>query len=352
VRKLDLSAAVRDDSYSDFGSKVNPRFGLFWSPLDQLGLRVAYSTSFRAPNPIELISVVSDTSVYVESGFPQPQDPSGNTGAIFFGNRVLGPETSRNLSAGLDFTPRTLANTRFSLNYYHITYSNRIITSPFDANIFLNPQIYGPLIQQFPSDAAVAAFVAGLEPPQLIVDLTPNQTGLTGVRFGFPYGDINAAKETTQGLDLGAHTLLELHGRNKLILDFNATYIKEIETNFCDSCSATDLVDTYGQPLKLRLRAAAGWSDGIFSSNAALNYANAYSDTNLSPPGRIAAFTTVDLNASWHISASATTLTFNILNAFNSSPPLTGPGLNNIRYDPNNADPRGRALSFQVRQAW
>jgi iron complex outermembrane receptor protein len=352
VQQLALSAAVRDDSYSDFGSKINPRFGVFFSPIDRVGLRVAYSTSFRAPNPIEIISTVSDTSVYVETGFPQPQDPSGKTAAIFFGNQVLGPETSRNLTAGLDFTPTVLPNTRFSLNYYRIIYSNRIITSPISANIFLNPQIYGPLIRPFPNDAAVAAFVAGLEPPQTIVDLTPNHTGLAGVRFGFPYGDINAAKESTQGLDLGAHSLLNLDASNNLILDFNAAYIKDIETHFCDSCASADLGDTYGQPLKLRLRAAAGWSDGIFSSNAALNYANAYSDTNLTPPGHIASLTTVDLNASWHIRATATTLSFNIINALNSGPPLTGPGLNHIAYDPNNADPRGRALSFQIRQAW
>jgi outer membrane receptor protein involved in Fe transport len=352
MQKLDLSAAVRNDSYSDFGSKVNPRFGVFWSPIDQIGLRAAYSTSFRAPNPIEIISNTTATSVYIQSGFPQPQDPSGNTGVIFFGNRVLGPETSRNLSAGLDFTPAALPNTRFSLNYYRIIYSNRIISSPDAANVFLNPQIYGPLIQRFPNDAAVEAFVAGIQPPQTLVDLTPNHTGLTGVRFGFPYGDINAAKESTQGLDLGAHSILNLDASNKLILDFNATYIKDIETNFCNSCVGTDLVDTYGQPLKLRLRAAAGWSDGIFSSNAAVNYANAYSDTNLIPPGRIAAFTTVDLNASWHIRASGTTLAFNIINALNSGPPLTGPGLNKVAYDPINADPRARILSFQVRQAW
>jgi iron complex outermembrane receptor protein len=352
VQKLDLSAAVRDDSYSDFGSKINPRFGVFWSPIDQVGLRVAYSTSFRAPNPIEIISTVSATSVYVEDGLPQPQDLSGNTGAIFFGNRVLGPEASRNLSAGLDFMPAALPSTRFSLNYYRIVYSNRIITAPSAANIFLNPQIYGPLIRQFPNDAAVAAFVAGLEPPQTVVDLTTNQTGLAGVRFGFPYGDINAAKESTQGLDLGAHALLNLDAANKVILDFNATYIKDIETNFCDSCAGTDLVDTYGEPLKLRLRASAGWSDGILSGNAAINYSNSYSDTNLIPPGRIASFTTVDLNATWHIGASGTTMVFSIINAFNSGPPLTGPGLNNVNYDPNNADPRGRALSFQIRQAW
>jgi iron complex outermembrane recepter protein len=351
VKKLELSAAVRDDDYSDFGSKLNPRFGVYWSPVAELGLRAAYSTSFRAPNPIEVISNTVEEA-FVESGFPQPNDPGGNAGVLFYANHFLNPETSKNLTAGLDFEPMAIPDTRFTLNYYHIVYSNRIISSPISESIFINPQIYGPLITSFPNDAAVAAFVSGLEPPQQVFDLTNGQTGLTGVRYAFPYGYLNAAKETTQGFDLGAHSLLHLNGADKLVFDLNATYIKDLETTFCASCVSTDLVNTYGQPLKFRLRASAGWSNVSFSTNAALNYANAYSDTNLIPPGRIAAFVTADLNATWRIRASGTSLSVNIINAFNSNPPLTAPALNQVVYDPTNADPRGRILSLQVRQAW
>jgi iron complex outermembrane receptor protein len=351
IKRLELSAAVRDDSYSDFGSKINPRFGIYWSPVGQVGLRAAYSTSFRAPNPVETQANATE-DLFVESGFPQPNDPTGNTGALFYANHFLNPETSRNITAGLDFEPTVLPGTRFTLNYYQVIYSNRIISSPVSAGVFLNPQIYGPLIKQFPNDAAVDAFVASLQPPQQVFDFTNDQTGLSGVRFGFPYGYINAAKETTQGLDLGVHSMLRLSDVDKIVLDLNATYIKELETTFCSVCVSTNLVDTYGQPLKLRLRAGAGWSNTSISTNAAVNYANAYSDTNLIPPGRIAAFVTADLNATWRIRASGTSLSINMLNAFNSNPPLTGPALNKVLYDPNNADPRGRVLSFQLRQSW
>jgi iron complex outermembrane recepter protein len=352
VQKLELSAAVRDDAYSDFGAKTNPRFGVYWSPVEQIGLRAAYSTSFRAPDPTEFISTVSDTFVYLEGGFAQPGDPTGKASVLLYGNQVLGPETSENITAGLDFHPTSLAGTHFSLNYYRIIYSNRIITSPFSANVFVNPQIYGPLITHFPNDAAVEAFVAGLEPPQAVVDFSRGHTGLVGVRYAFPYGDINATKERTEGLDLGAHSLLNLSDTDKLVFDFNTTYIKEIANTFCDSCVSTDTADTYAQPLKLRLRAGAGWSNAAFSVNGAVNFANAYSDTNLNPPGRIASFTTADFNATWSIRASGTRLSFNIFNAFNANPPLTSPAFNKVEYDPTNADPRGRILSLQVRQSW
>jgi len=352
VQKLELSAAVRDDDYSDFGTKINPRFGIFWSPIQQVGLRAAFSTSFRAPNPDEALDVAANTFAYVEPGLAQPGDPAGNTPVLLFGNQTLKPESSRNLTVGLDFTPTSLPTTRFSLNYYRIIYSDRIITSPFGNNVFDNPQVYGPLIRQFPNDAAVAAFVASLEPPQTVFDFTPAQTGLAGIRYGFPYGDINAAKERTQGVDLSSHSLVNLDEVNKLIFDFTATYIKEISNTYCDTCASIDVADTYANPLKLRLRAATGWSNGAFSVNGAVNFANAYSDTNLVPAGRIDSYTTADLNASWRYARTGTTLSFNIINLFNENPPLTFPSYQKVQYDPTNADARGRILSLQVRQSW
>jgi iron complex outermembrane recepter protein len=352
INKLDISAAVRNDNYSDFGSKTNPRIGLFWAPIAPLGFRAAYSTSFRAPDPTALFDAKLATRAVIESGYPTPSDPSGSTPVLFFGNPTLRPETSKNVTAGLDFTPPATPNTRLSLNYYRIIYSDRIVVPPLNANVFLNPQIYGPLIQQFPNDAAVAAFVAGLNPPQQLIDLSPGQTGLAGVRYGYAYTATNAAKQTTEGLDFGVHSSIVLTSAQKLILDLNATYIRELNTTFCDACTSTELINTYGQPLKFRFRASGGWSNGIVSTNAAVNYANGYSDTNLVPPGHIGSFTTLDLTASYLIHATGTTLSLNILNALNSDPPHTAFGLENVNYDPTNADPRGRILSLQVRQPW
>jgi iron complex outermembrane recepter protein len=350
VQKLEFSVAVRTDDYSDFGAKTDPRFGVFWSPVDQVALRAAYSSSFRSPNAAETVSDLNASNAFIDSGYPLPNGAVGNV--LFFGNQSLGPETSRNLTAGLDFTPTALPGTRLSLNYYRIIYSNRIINAPQALNVFVNPQVYGPLIKTFSSDAAVAAFLASLDPPQTLYDYSTGGTGIAGVRYGFPYGDINATKERTEGFDLGLHSLLPLAGTNKLIFDINATYIREIETTFCDACASTDLVNTYGEPLKFRARGAAGWSNGIFSTNAAVNYANAYADTNVVPSGHIASFVTTDLNATWRIPSTRTTVGFAVTNLFNADPPRTAPAVLGVEYDPTNADPRGRAVSLQVRQKW
>jgi iron complex outermembrane receptor protein len=53
VRALEISAAVRRDHYSDFGSTTNPRIGMHWEPWKDVSFRASYGKSFRAPNAVE-----------------------------------------------------------------------------------------------------------------------------------------------------------------------------------------------------------------------------------------------------------------------------------------------------------
>jgi iron complex outermembrane receptor protein len=49
VRSLNVSAALRYDEYSDFGSTVNPKLGFTWDLTDEFAVRASWGTSFRAP---------------------------------------------------------------------------------------------------------------------------------------------------------------------------------------------------------------------------------------------------------------------------------------------------------------
>ncbi|MGF6113126.1 iron complex outermembrane receptor protein [Pseudomonas frederiksbergensis] len=51
---LELSAAVRHDKYSDFGSTTNPKYSFRFQPFKELVVRGAYSEGFRAPSLYEL----------------------------------------------------------------------------------------------------------------------------------------------------------------------------------------------------------------------------------------------------------------------------------------------------------
>jgi outer membrane receptor for ferrienterochelin and colicins len=50
---LVFSAGVRADHYYSFGTTVNPRLALVWSPRDNTTLKVLYGHAFRAPNDYE-----------------------------------------------------------------------------------------------------------------------------------------------------------------------------------------------------------------------------------------------------------------------------------------------------------
>lgn len=54
LNNLILNAGVRYDYYSTFGSTVNPRLGLIYTPFDGTVFKLLYGGAFRAPNVYEL----------------------------------------------------------------------------------------------------------------------------------------------------------------------------------------------------------------------------------------------------------------------------------------------------------
>lgn len=54
VADLNLTAGVRYDRYSDFGSTINPRIALVWAATGQLTTKLLYGSAFRAPSFAEL----------------------------------------------------------------------------------------------------------------------------------------------------------------------------------------------------------------------------------------------------------------------------------------------------------
>jgi outer membrane receptor for ferrienterochelin and colicin len=56
ARDWTLTAGLRVDSFSDFGSTVNPRASLVWSASPSLTAKLLYGRAFRAPSLLELIA--------------------------------------------------------------------------------------------------------------------------------------------------------------------------------------------------------------------------------------------------------------------------------------------------------
>jgi outer membrane receptor for ferrienterochelin and colicins len=92
---LDITAGLRLDHYSEFGSAVNPRISLVWKPSEDTNIKILYGHSFRAPAFTELYNITQD----------------------MVGNENLSPEKVRSFEIGINhkLTPKING----SINYFY-----------------------------------------------------------------------------------------------------------------------------------------------------------------------------------------------------------------------------------------
>lgn len=111
ARDLRLTAGVRHDHYSDFGSTTNPRAGAVWSFLENADLKLLYGRAFRAPNFVELYN---------------------RNNPVNIGNPGLKPEKIRTYEAGLEL--RLARTYKVEMNYFSSKIDDLIVwdtsTSP------------------------------------------------------------------------------------------------------------------------------------------------------------------------------------------------------------------------------
>ena len=95
----ELTAGVRYDHYSDFGSTVNPRLALVWATARNLTTKFMYGRAFRAPSFGEEFSI---------------------NNPVIQGNPDLDPETIDTVELAFDYRPGFNIRTGLSLFYYEI----------------------------------------------------------------------------------------------------------------------------------------------------------------------------------------------------------------------------------------
>lgn len=125
--ELLLSAAVRYEDYSDFGSTINGKLALHYSTSEQWAFRGALSTGFRAPSLAQ--AFYSTTATVFIDGDPNEVRTFrvDDSAAIALGAESLDAEESTNYSAGIVFTP--ISAFELSLDFYRIDIDDRIALS-------------------------------------------------------------------------------------------------------------------------------------------------------------------------------------------------------------------------------
>ncbi|RZL03141.1 MAG: TonB-dependent receptor [Rubrivivax sp.] len=86
VKDWTLTAGLRHDHYSDFGSTTNPRLALVWDAAYNVTAKLLYGSAFRAPSMSELYAI---------------------NNPVVTGNASLRPEKMRTVEAALSWQPLT-----------------------------------------------------------------------------------------------------------------------------------------------------------------------------------------------------------------------------------------------------
>lgn len=214
-----LGAALRFENYSDFGSTFNYKVVARYKVNNNLAIRGAYSTGFRAPSLHQIHFSRTSTIFSLVDGVSVPQEVGvfANTSraAELLGIPELKEETSTNMSLG--FTAKIpAANLRLTIDAYKVDIDDRIIlTGQFQPG---SDEELQRLFEQ--AGATRAAFFANA--------ISTNSKGL----------DIVLAHSIVVG---GAHTL-----RSDLAATFSKTsWDQDKGVNASDILRDAGLTDTY-----------------------------------------------------------------------------------------------------------
>ena len=345
-QSLALSAAVRYDHYSDFGSTTNPKFGITWKPLDGLELRASYGTSFRAPTLNDTITLRPGALV---SAVTRADPLAGNAQVpvviLIAGNPDVQPETAKTYSFGGTIAPPSLPGFRLVLNYFSLDYDGQILSVLNDPTILQRANIFQSVIRRFPTpltpaqvlaDPAVAALVAAGAPVSI---LQPATSYIIDAR------PLNLGRTTTRGFDFDIGYNIAF-GSGRLNAGVSGAYFFNYKVQQTSAAPVIDQINRLNYPLRFKARGAIGWSNERFDLAAYVNYANSYRNPASTLVSKVGSFTTVDAHFGIRLPFAEAVLALDVNNVFDKDPPFIDI---DGAYDPTQASAVGRLFALSVR---
>jgi iron complex outermembrane receptor protein len=327
-KQLELTAAARDDSYSDFGNSFNPKFGFRFQPSKSVLVRGSASTGFRAPSLYEMHAANTYTNTTLVT------DPvTGNSSQfiqLLGGNPDLKPEKSKTATLGLVLEPAK--NMTMSADLWVIQMTDSIGNLP-DTTAFADPQF----TNLFHRNSAG--------------NLSQGATNCPGPNCG--YVDLrtsNLGGVKTNGLDLGAAYRLVTQNSGALNFGLQSTYVNKYDyqdyANGPWNQNVGKFVGT-GPIFKWTHTASVAWSKEAWGAGLVAHYKSGYTDQDTSANkvrgGQISSYATYDTYVSWQ-PVKALSITAGVHNLLDKAPPLSYQVYTfQAGYDPRFADPTGRA---------
>ncbi|HEX7063203.1 MAG TPA: TonB-dependent receptor [Woeseiaceae bacterium] len=378
AQRIALSAAVRRDDYSDFGSTTNPRLGLTWDVNDSLSFRGSYGQAFRAPTLTQVNSGVNSTltrdviSVAPGLDIPITNPASGETDIFTRGGRTpsLGPETAEMWSIGVDYAPPQLDGLAFQFTYYDIAYTDRIEELPNWETALSsaeNRAIYAPYIYTYTQPPGCVDGDLSTYSPVLTQWLA-----LPGTRFAGGPGDC----ETVAVIDRGVQNVGSLDQNG---IDFQTSYgwdtavgvwdarvnvakILDLDRTLISGGQRFSVLDRIGWQTSLRANARLGWLYENWTASLTARIEGGYTNDQTPridgaqlPDQEVDTWTTLDASVTYRTPEdgawwSGLRTTLGIQNVFDKDPPIVLHEEDAI--DPSVHNPFGRMVRLEVSKSW
>ncbi len=371
IESFAVSLAARYDDYSDFGSTVNPKFGVSWALSDSFSVRGSYGTSFRAPLVAE--SNAGPFDMIIVGPVADPMAPFGTSFALVnVGNNPdLNEEEATTWTVGFDYSPQWAENLNFKVNYYNVEFENQIFT----------PTIFGTLPREDEFDSIVvrptevADFAAHVNSVAysngdpltgtcLIAAAAGGCAFLPFVGLTLDVRNNNFTKTELRGYDFNVSYRFATD-IGDIGFGLNAQYQTDLERALTDLSPLVNVINTFLQPSDLTLRGSASWSNDAWAVNAFINYVAGFDDNSAAllgaptglPDPSISSYTTTNLNIRYDLGRNTDSaildgfgVALTINNLFDRDPPF----LDKIRggYDPTKGSVIGRTLALRLTKSW
>jgi iron complex outermembrane receptor protein len=380
LQRFDLSAAVRYDDYSDFGSTTNPKFAFDLSLTDDIHLRGSYGSSFTAPalssrgdaNGVSAESMyAASAEQVVPTSFPGVAglpgcNPVPATGCriggtnpaqgiqISGGNKSLKPSEGDTFSLGADLTPRFLPGFKASVTWWRARVDG-MITAPSFAAVTTNPPLFEALLIN-PTAAQVTEATRYLRATTVIP---------ANVSFIYSFQQRNAFDLDASGIDVDVSYLKTTDRAGDFTINVTFSDKLTFKQRTSSAVPWSNNLNTAGvnasfSSIEFYGRAGLGWSLGGFDTGLFVNHTKGYwarTANNLALFGAkgqpVSSHTTFDAHMSYAFEDGGALEGLQLFataeNFLDKDPPYV-----NISggYNDQEASPIGRVLYVGLRKTW
>ena len=309
VHSLEVTAAARFESYTDFGDTTKPKYGINWRPVQWVMVRGSYNEGFRAPNLAQLFTgtlirtTTGSNDTYRSAVTGLPTDGPSNRRTIASGNQNLNPERSTGKSGGIVIEVPKVRGLSVSVDYWEIRRKDIIASGggiPDDTaalNAATQQALAGgqaigsidlgsgtaayqgdPSVVRLPVTQAdrdfFAAYNAGRVPG--------NQRAVVGAIDFIRTTYFNRAQEFVNGYDIDVNYRLPRLSVGNITLNTSWTYLQDNHAYNRVGAPRTELLESNapsGATPKRRGSATVSWTRQQWGAGIGYYYVGRYTDT-------------------------------------------------------------------------